>query len=408
MKLRMRTTTEAIPQKVGQTFTLQHLMKKRPSLRKTLMRKEETFLLQPRLNRSSNQSPPLTQPPRPAARPVQPPRPPLPPQPPRCGCLKSTYHRPHLNQPRGPHTSTRPWNRRRQRKSWKSKRRKWREPRGQWGRKWKQNNTPVFRRVVAQRWYRLCCLPAWAESSRWGCKEAGPQEEKTDCTFSVAATTTLISALPLPALTLSKEILCLRIYNCESKTFGSPASPNLGRFNSLLSPSSQVHQITQIDYRPKERQWVTRQVRWGFAQSCENLIISLYHFIWSSWLSLSQSFCIRCSTHQKGFYLKKFSSLLPSSCFPTIVAKHFNRMLLYRKWFLHSTKKREFSQSVNHDDETSWSHYVSSSRADMACFHIWDREWHSGGSLWCWNDRRLRESTLNSGRWQVNGESGHL
>lgn len=239
-------------------------MKKRPSLRTSLMSKEEMFLLQPRLNHLSNQLPPLT----------QPPRPPLPPQPPRSGVLKSPYHRPHLNQPRGPHKSTPPWNRRRQRKTWKSKRRKWREPLGQWGRKWKQNkgwtNTPVFSRVVAQRWCRLCCLPAWVESSRWGCKEAGSQEEKTDCTFSVAATTPppphprtvfLISASPLPALTLSKEILCLRIYNCErKKTFGSPASPNLGWFNSLLSPSSQVHQITQIDYRPNERQWVTLQV----------------------------------------------------------------------------------------------------------------------------------------------------
>lgn len=194
-------------------------MKKRPSLRTSLMSKEEMFLLQPRLNHLSNQLPPLT----------QPPRPPLPPQPPRSGVLKSPYHRPHPNQPRGPHKSTPPWNRRRQRKTWKSKRRKWREPLGQWGRKWKQNkgwtNTPVFSRVVAQRWCRLCCLPAWVESSRWGCKEAGPQEEKTDCTFSVAATTPpphprtvfLISASPLPALTLSKEILCLRIYNCERK-----------------------------------------------------------------------------------------------------------------------------------------------------------------------------------------------
>lgn len=124
MKRRMRTTTAAIPQRVGQTLILQRLMRKRPGLRTSLMRKEEMFLLQPRLSRLSNQLPPLTQPPRPAARPVRPPRPPLPPQPPRCGVLKSPQHRPRLNQQRGPRKSTRPSSRRRRRKTRKSKRRK--------------------------------------------------------------------------------------------------------------------------------------------------------------------------------------------------------------------------------------------------------------------------------------------
>lgn len=272
---KMRATIQAIPQKAGWTFLPQDLTKKRPS-QPSSTRREETSLLQPPLKYLSNQFPPLTRPPRPSDRPparlAQPPPPPRLSQP---KVQKSPYQRTHRNQGQGPHKSTRLENLKLQQNSWKSRRRKWREPQGQWGREWRQNQVwtnspttwtdpPKSSGVVAQRSYRLCCWPAWAPSSGWDCREAGTQDEKTDCTFSVRCSNQL-TAPPIHTHTLKSQHSNFNItvfvthFNlvqrnstsmylyCESKTFGSAASPNLRGLRSWLETSSHVHQITKSD-----------------------------------------------------------------------------------------------------------------------------------------------------------------